>query len=163
MNIISVTLDHLEQIAPLFDAYRVFYGQASDITSAREFLRQRLLLRETVLFLALENDVPLGFTQLFPSFTSVGMQRLWILNDLYVIPASRGQRVGERLIERALAHAKESGAKGVVLETAHTNLSGQKLYERMGFMREDLEYRTYFKAVTTTLGSSQVFQQLVRV
>jgi ribosomal protein S18 acetylase RimI-like enzyme len=147
MKIIAVTLDHLEAITPLFDAYRIFYGQTSDLAAAREFLRQRLLLRETVLFLALENDTALGFTQLFPSFTSVGMQRLWILNDLYVIPEARGQRVGEKLIERALAHAKASGATGVVLETAHTNTSGQKLYERMGFMREDLEYRTYFKAV----------------
>ncbi len=157
MKIITVTPDHLEQIVPLFDAYRVFYGQASDLVAAREFLQTRLLLRETVLLMALEDDVLLGFTQLFPSFTSVGMQRLWILNDLYVIPEARGQRVGERLIERALAHAKESGAKGVVLETAHTNVSGQKLYERMGFVREDLEYRTYFKAVTTTQGSSQEF------
>ncbi len=147
MKIISVTLDHLELIAPLFDAYRVFYGQAPDLNSAREFLRQRLLLRETVLFLALENEQPLGFTQVFPSFSSVGMQRLWILNDLYIIPEARGQRIGEKLIERTLVHAKESGAKGVVLETAHTNTSGQKLYERMGFVREDLEYRTYFKAV----------------
>jgi ribosomal protein S18 acetylase RimI-like enzyme len=147
MKIITVTLDHLEQITPLFDAYRVFYGQNSDLGSAREFLRQRLLLRETMLFMALENETPLGFTQLFPSFTSVGMQRLWILNDLYVIETARGQRIGERLIERALEHAKESNATGVVLETAHTNVSGQKLYERMGFMREDLEYRTYFKAV----------------
>lgn len=147
MKIITVTLDQLEQLAPLFDAYRVFYAQASDLASAREFLRQRLLLRETVLFMALENETSLGFTQLFPSFTSVGMQRLWILNDLYIIPEARGQRIGERLIERALAHAKESGAKGMVLETAHTNVAGQKLYERMGFMREDLEYRTYFKAV----------------
>ncbi len=147
MNIITVTLDQLEQIAPLFDAYRVFYGQSSDLNSAQEFLHQRLLLRETVLFMALENETPLGFTQLFPSFTSVGMQRLWILNDLYIILEARGKRIGEKLIERALEHAKQSGATGVVLETAHTNVSGQKLYERMGFMREDLEYRTYFKAV----------------
>ena len=147
MKIMIVTLDQLEQIAPLFDAYRVFYGQNSDVTSAKEFLRQRLLLRETVLFMALEDEAPLGFTQLFPSFTSVGMQRLWILNDLYVVAEARGQRIGERLIERALEHAKQSGATGVVLETAHTNTSGQKLYERMGFVREDLEYRTYFKTV----------------
>jgi ribosomal protein S18 acetylase RimI-like enzyme len=147
MQIITATPDHLEQLVPLFDAYRVFYNQPSDPNAARDFLRQRLLLRETVVFLALEGNTALGFTQLFPSFTSVGMKRLWILNDLYVVPESRGLRVGERLIERALRHAKASGAKGVVLETAHSNLSGQKLYERMGFSREDLEYRTYFKAV----------------
>jgi len=147
MQIVTVTPDHLELVVPLFDAYRMFYEQASDLNAARDFLRQRLLLRETVIFLALEGDTALGFTQLFPSFTSVGMKRLWILNDLYVVAQARGQRVGERLIERALAHAKQSGAKGVVLETAHSNTSGQKLYERMGFSREDLEYRTYFKAV----------------
>jgi ribosomal protein S18 acetylase RimI-like enzyme len=141
------TPDHLEQLVPLFDAYRTFYKQASDPDAARDFLSQRLLLRETVIFLALDGNQALGFTQLFPSFTSVGMKRLWILNDLYVVAEARGQRIGERLIERALQHARQSGAKGVVLETAHSNLSGQKLYERMGFSREDLEYRTYFKAV----------------
>jgi ribosomal protein S18 acetylase RimI-like enzyme len=147
MQIHSATPDHLEQLVPLFDAYRVFYDQPSDPDAAREFLNQRLLLRETVIFLALQDQTPLGFTQLFPSFTSVGMKRLWILNDLYVVPEVRGQRVGERLIERALQHARASGAKGVVLETAHSNTAGQKLYERLGFSREDLEYRTYFKAV----------------
>jgi ribosomal protein S18 acetylase RimI-like enzyme len=147
MQICCATPDHLEQLVPLFDAYRVFYDQPSDPDAAREFLNQRLLLRETVIFLALQDQTPLGFTQLFPSFTSVGMKRLWILNDLYVVPEVRGQRVGERLIERALQHARASGAKGVVLETAHSNTAGQKLYERMGFSREDLDYRTYFKAV----------------
>jgi ribosomal protein S18 acetylase RimI-like enzyme len=147
MQIINATPDHLELVAPLFDAYRMFYEQPSDLGAAKDFLRQRLLLRETVIFLALEGETALGFTQLFPSFTSVGMKRLWILNDLFVVAQARGQRVGERLIERALQHAKQSGAKGVVLETAHSNTSGQKLYERMGFVREDLEYRTYFKAV----------------
>jgi ribosomal protein S18 acetylase RimI-like enzyme len=147
MQIHSATPDHLEQLVPLFDAYRVFYDQPSDPDAAREFLNQRLLLRETVIFLALQDQTPLGFTQLFPSFTSVGMKRLWILNDLYVVPEVRGQHVGERLIERALQHARASGAKGVVLETAHSNTAGQKLYERLGFSREDLEYRTYFKAV----------------
>jgi ribosomal protein S18 acetylase RimI-like enzyme len=147
VNIITATHDHLEQLVPLFDAYRQFYNQASDKDAARAFLSQRLLLRETVIFLALDGNNALGFTQLFPSFTSVGMKRLWILNDLYVVAHARGQRIGERLIERALQHAQHSGAKGVVLETSHSNVSGQKLYERMGFSLEDLEYRTYFKAV----------------
>ncbi len=147
MQLIAVTTDHLEQLVPLFDGYRVFYQQASDPNAARAFLLERLLLRETVIFMAVENDVALGFTHLFPSFTSVGLKRLWILNDLFVIPEARGKRVGGRLIERALLHAKQTGAVGVLLETAHSNTSGQKLYERMGFVREDLEYRTYFKGI----------------
>ena len=144
MKIVTATLDHLEQLAPLFDAYRVFYEQASDLEAATTFLRERFLLRENVIYLALEGDTALGFAQLYPSFSSVSLRRLWILNDLFVIPEARGQRVGEALIGAAVELALASGAVGVQLETAHSNLSGQKLYERLGFQREDLEYRTYF-------------------
>jgi ribosomal protein S18 acetylase RimI-like enzyme len=147
MKIIIATLDHLEVIAPLFDAYRVFYGQPSQLEAARTFLRERFLLRESVIYLAAEGDNALGFTQLYPSFSSVSLKRLWILNDLFIVPEARGKRVGEALIGTALELARQSGASGVQLETAHTNLSGQKLYERMGFKREDLEYRTYFLGV----------------
>jgi ribosomal protein S18 acetylase RimI-like enzyme len=147
MNIITATIDDLETITPLFDAYRVFYGQPSSSDAARAFLRERFLLRESVIFLALEDGHALGFTQLYPTFSSVSMRRMWILNDLFIVPEARGKRVGEKLIERALQHAKDTDAKGVMLETAHSNTSGQKLYERMGFEREDLEFRTYFKAV----------------
>ena len=147
MKIITATLDHLEQLAPLFDAYRVFYEQTSDLEAATAVLRERFLLRENVVFLALEGDTALGFTLLYPSFSSVSIKRMWILNDLYVVPEARGQRVGEALIGAAVELALASGAVGVQLETAHSNLSGQKLYERLGFQREDLEYRTYFLKV----------------
>jgi len=147
MKIITATLDHLELIAPLFNAYRVFYDQASDLEAATAFLRERFLLRESVIYMALEGETAFGFTQLYPSFSSVNLRRLWILNDLFVIPEARGQRVGEALIGAAVELAQTSGAVGVQLETAHTNLSGQKLYERLGFQREDLAYRTYFLKV----------------
>ena len=147
MKIITATLYHLELIAPLFNAYRVFYDKASDLEAATAFLRERFLLRESVIYMALEGETAFGFTQLYPSFSSVSMRRLWILNDLFVVPEVRGQRVGEALIGAAVSLAQESGAVGLQLETAHNNLSGQKLYERLGFQREDLEYRRYFLKV----------------
>jgi ribosomal protein S18 acetylase RimI-like enzyme len=147
VKIVTATQDHLELLLPLFDAYRVFYGQPSDLEAARAFLLERFHLRESVTFLALDGDRAVGFTQLYPSFSSVSMRRLWILNDLFVAPESRGERVGERLIERAVTLARETNAKGIQLETAHSNVSGQKLYERLGFQREDLEFRTYFLSV----------------
>ncbi len=143
----TATLEHLDELAPLFDAYRVFYQQPSELERARNFLAERIQNQESIIYIAFEGTRALGFTQLYPSFSSVSTQKLWILNDLYVIPEARGLRVGEKLIERALQLASETNAKGVMLETAHTNFSGQKLYERLGFLREDLEYRTYFKAV----------------
>jgi ribosomal protein S18 acetylase RimI-like enzyme len=143
----TVTLEHLELVAPLFDAYRVFYQEVSDLERARNFLLERIQNSESVIYLAFDGQKPLGFTQLYPSFSSASTQKIWILNDLYVISEARGLRVGEHLIERAMQLARDTNAKGVMLETAHTNLSGQKLYERMGFEREDLEFRTYFKSV----------------
>jgi ribosomal protein S18 acetylase RimI-like enzyme len=143
----TATFEHLEIVAPLFDAYRVFYQEASDLERARTFLLERIQNAESVIYIACDGEKPLGFTQLYPSFSSASTQKLWILNDLYVIPEARGLRVGEHLIERAMQLARDTNAKGVMLETAHTNLSGQKLYERMGFEREDLEFRTYFKSV----------------
>lgn len=145
-TIVTAHLEQLNDLAPLFDAYRVFYKEPSDLPRATAFLRERLTQHDSVIFMAYQNDQALGFTQLFPSFSSVSTQRIWILNDLYVVPDVRGQRVGERLIERAVQLARETHAKGIQLETAHTNLAGQRLYERMGFTREDLEFRTYFLA-----------------
>jgi GNAT superfamily N-acetyltransferase len=145
MEIVTATLDHLDDLAPLFDAYRVFYEQASDLERARSFLRERMYLRESVVFLAYASSKPVGFTQLYPSFSSVSTQRLWVLNDLYVVPDLRGQRVGERLIERAARFATDFGAKGLSLSTAITNTSGQKLYERVGFVRDEAFYEYFLK------------------
>ncbi len=146
-RITTATLDTLEDLIPLFDAYRVFYGQPSDLDAARAFLLERFLLRESVVFMAYQGEAAVGFTQLYPLFSSTSMRRIWLLNDLYVAPEMRGQRVGQALIERSLEHARLSGAARVELATAHTNLSGQKLYERMEFERRDTVFRSYVKAV----------------
>ncbi len=146
-EIVTATLEHLNDLATMFDAYRVFYKETSDLERAKNFLLERIRNSESVIFIAYDGLKPLGFTQLYPSFSSASTNRLWILNDLFVIPQIRGLRIGERLIERAFQLARDTNAKGVQLETAHTNFSGQKLYERMGFEREDLEFRTYFKSV----------------
>ncbi len=128
--------------------YCVFYQQPSNPQQARAFLTERFLLRENVVFLAYDDeDRALGFTQLYPIFSSVYMQREWLLNDLYVVSEARGKRIGEKLIEQTIEYAKNSGARGVMLETAHSNIPAQRLYERMGFVREDLELRVYFKVV----------------
>ena len=142
VDIKTATLEHLEMVAALFDAYRVFYHEAPDLERAKTFLLERIQNSESVIYIAFDGEKPLGFTQLYPSFSSASTQRLWILNDLYIVPEARGLRVGEHLIERAMQLARDTNAKGVMLETAHTNLSGQKLYERVGFVRDEV-FLTY--------------------
>ena len=146
MHIISVTPNEVGLVAPLFDQYRVFYRQPSDPALAQAFIAERVANRESVIFLALRDDEPVGFTQLYPSFSSVSARRTWILNDLYVVPSCRGQGVGSALLERARAHALETGAKGLGLQTAVDNHNAQRLYEALGYRREEGFY-SYFLAV----------------
>ncbi len=146
MNIITATADHLDILAPLFDGYRVFYKQASDLEAARSFLSERFQKKDSTIFLALdENGNGLGFTQLYPSFSSVSMQRTYILNDLYVSKAARGKGVGESLLEHAKAFAKQQGAKGLTLETAVDN-PAQKLYERLEWKKDTDVFHYTWKA-----------------
>jgi GNAT superfamily N-acetyltransferase len=140
--IVRASLDHLDLLAPLFDGYRQFYQQRSDPDGAQAFLRERLASDESVVFLALRDTIGLGFAQLYPTFSSVSMKRFWILNDLFVAPEARRQGVGEALLERARQFAVETGAKGLMLETAVTNTPAQRLYERMGWQR-DTEFYVY--------------------
>jgi GNAT superfamily N-acetyltransferase len=133
-------LDDLEAVAPLFDAYRAFYGQRSDVAAARSFLDERLRRDESVIFVAVADDGDrgaLGFTQLYPSFSSVSLGRLWILNDLFVRPDARGAGVGRRLLERARDWAVETDAKGLTLATAVNNATARALYESCGWRIDD--------------------------
>lgn len=142
MKVIRAGLEHLEGLAGLLDAYRQFYQQPNNLVGARLFLQERLERNESVVFLALDEPQPLGFTQLYPSFSSTRLARWWILNDLYVAPEARGQGVGEALLKAAVAFARTDGAAGLQLETAHSNQAAQRLYHRCGW-QHDLEFRTY--------------------
>ncbi len=143
MIIQKATLKELDSLTELFDLYRVFYEQRPNLEGAREFLKARIMNDESVVFLAFDGNNPVGFVQLYPSFSSVSMMRSWVLNDLYVKEQFRGNGAGEKLIHKAIQFAKETGAKGVMLETGKENLNAQRLYEKIGFERES-NYFYYF-------------------
>lgn len=130
----------IDVVVPLFDGYRQFYGQPSDAALARAFVAERMALLESVIFLAQsESGAALGFTQLYPSFSSVSARRIWVLNDLFVSSAARGQGVGSALLNAAKTHALATGAKRLILSTAHDN-PAQKLYEAHGYERDNSFY-----------------------
>lgn len=138
-SIYRADTSHLEVLVPLFDAYRVFYRQPSNRGAARAFLEKRLAQQDTVIFLA-DMAGPVGFTQLFPSFSSVSMKRLWILNDLFVMPEARRAGVAAALLVRARQHAFDTQAKGLVLSTETGNTSAQAVYEALGWERDEAFY-----------------------
>jgi ribosomal protein S18 acetylase RimI-like enzyme len=143
MSIRKAALNELNSLTELFDSYRVFYKQESNLEGARAFLRERLINEDSVIFIAFDESNPVGFVQLYPTFSSVSMKRSWILNDLYVNASARKKGFGEKLIKKAIEFAEETGAKGVSLETGHDNVTAQSLYEKIGFKKES-NYFYYF-------------------
>lgn len=144
MVICRANESHLDELTSLFDAYRVFYEQPSDVRRAKQFLTERFLQQDSTIFIALsEQGDAMGFTQLYPSFSSVSTQRTYILNDLYVFDAYRNKGVGKALMERAKLFTSAVGAKGITLETALDN-PAQHLYERLGWVKDtDVFYYTW--------------------
>ena len=136
-EILTMDLQYLQWVAQLFDAYRVFYEQPSDPGRAVRFLSERLAARESVVFWARSprDGACMGFTQLYPIYSSMRAQKNWLLNDLFVAEAFRREGVGEALIRRAMDFACSDGAVMIRLETAVTNTRAQRLYEKIGFRR----------------------------
>jgi ribosomal protein S18 acetylase RimI-like enzyme len=123
-----------ERVSPLFALYREFYGKPYDQALAADFLRARLERDESVVLLAESAGEPVGFTQLYPGFSSVSVAPAWVLNDLYVAEAARGTGAAAALMEHAERLAREAGAVALQLETARDNTRAQRLYERQGYV-----------------------------
>ena len=130
----KATNEDLNQVAKLFDGYRVFYRKESDINGAKQFINQRLTQNDSEIIVAEnENNELVGFTQLYPVFSSTRMKKLWLLNDLFVLTNSRTKGAGIGLIEKAKELVIETKACGMFLETEKTNDIGNNLYPKTGF------------------------------
>lgn len=140
MRIRRATEADIARVAPLFDAYRSFYGQPPDVARAGAFLRERLAHGESALLLAERGGKVLGFTQLYPLFSSVRTARLWLLNDLFVADDARRQGVARRLLDAAAAFAREEGAAGLMLETGRDNGPARALYRAAGWSEDESQW-----------------------
>ncbi|SPF40414.1 Uncharacterized N-acetyltransferase YhfO [Candidatus Sulfopaludibacter sp. SbA4] len=136
IEIRQATAADVDLIVPLFDAYRQFYRQPSEPDRARRFLLERLDQNQSVILLAFEDSRAIGFTQLYPSFSSGAMARIFILNDLFVAPEARRRGTGCALLQAAAQYGKRAGAVRLVLSTEVVNASAQSVYETMGWKRD---------------------------
>lgn len=144
MAVRTAALSDLPQLSLLFDAYRIFYKQTSAPEAASNFIQKRLEQADSKIYVySNSNGLLSGFVQLYPLFSSTRMQRLWLLNDLYVLPEYRGQGQSIQLIERAKELARSTNATGLLLETAKSNVIGNQLYPKMEF-KLDAEHNFYF-------------------
>ncbi|NQD95082.1 GNAT family N-acetyltransferase [Pseudomonas sp. CrR25] len=153
MHIQAATPNDLDPLTPLFASYLQFYAVAKPVPAVRAFLADRLKRGDSTIFIGRDaQGAALGFVQLYPCFSSLELRPAWLLSDLYVDPRARRQGLGVALMEAARAHAEATGACGLQLETAKSNLAGQALYERLGYVRDEVFY-TYWLGLPRPAGS----------
>lgn len=142
MEIYQATIEDLEGVSNLFNLYRVFYERTSNIEGAKKYIGERLENEDSVIFVVRNSQKYVGFTQLYPTFSSLSMKQAWILNDLFVVPEARKHGIGEMLLHKAKEFAIQTGAKSISLSTATDNTAAQRLYEKNGYER-DAQYYHY--------------------
>ncbi|MBE8713501.1 GNAT family N-acetyltransferase [Sphingobacterium hungaricum] len=149
LEVKKARLENIDELALLFDAYRVFYQKDSDLALAKSFLTERLANSESIVFIAYFENKAVAFTQLYPKYSSARAVKNWILNDLYVDENYRKLGIASQLIQQAMEFVESTNASFVQLETAVDNYNAQKLYKKMGFeiQSPDSEFLLYRKAV----------------
>lgn len=145
ISVHHATIFDLDALVPLFDQYRQFHGCGADARAAREFLRQRLNHGESVLFLASKNNQPIGFAQLYPTFSSISLARTFVMNDLFVLEKFRRCGAALRLMTAAVDYASALHAEKISLSIDHTNVSAQSLYGSTGWELDDQSKTYYFQ------------------
>ena len=146
MQITKATTDHLPQLAVLFDLYRQHYEQQPDIEGAEQYLAERLVRNESVIYVAEEEGQLVGFTQLYPVFSSIGMKKAWILNDLYVAEEHRRKGAARGLLEASRELGKATDARYLMLQTHIDNTKARTLYESNGW-KLDEEFHYYYLSI----------------
>lgn len=136
MKIYKAAKNDIDRTAELFNLYRMFYEQESDLQGAKTYIKERIENKDSVIFIVEDNERLVGFTQLYPAFSSISMKRTWILNDLYVVEDGRKQGAGEMLLQKAKEYAIETGAKSISLSTARANDKAQRLYKKQGYEQD---------------------------
>lgn len=138
----KASVEDIDQLSVIFDLYRMFYQQNTDVEGCRQFLTERLTLNQSVILIAVKEGNIVGFIQFYPLFSSVGLQKTWLLNDVYVPEKERKQGIAKKLLNAAKLFGKETGAGWLLLQTANDNYIAQIVYEKNGWERmEDMFYQ----------------------
>ena len=145
IEISRATVADVPELTELVEKYRAFYKQEVN-PRTESYLRERLTNDEAVVFIARYveelNVRPVGFTMIYPTFSTVSLSEIWLLNDLFVDESVRGQHVASQLMDTAELAARNAGATRLFLRTAHDNTAAQALYEGRGWV-QDAVFRRY--------------------
>ncbi len=139
-------VEDLTALSVLFHEYRstsISLEDLAELADTRAWITSRFHHDDAIFILAIEGGKLVGFITLYQGFSSVSLQKYWILNDLYVRITVRGKGCAKALMVFAHDYAVETGAKGIELETGEHNMIAQNLYTGLGYV-ENTHYKHYF-------------------
>ena len=149
ISVKKAVIEDINGVSELFNSYRMFYKQEADLGLASSFISERIRNSESVIFFAQDSEGNyLGFTQLYPTFSSVSAKKSWVLNDLFVAENSRKLGVAKQLMNCAKKLALETNANGIALETSENNFNAQVLYESLGYVKGTGVYNYFLSTVS---------------
>ena len=143
IKILRATKKNIEEVGALFDLYRQFYKYKSNIKKSTKYIKDRIIKKDSFIFLCLFKNQPAGFVQLYETFDSLNINKKLILYDLYVNTSFRRNGIGKKLMNTAKKLAKTRKVKILELSTAINNKKAQSLYESLDYKR-DKEYYNYY-------------------
>lgn len=143
LHIRQATIEDLPKLVPIFDSYREYFKHPKDPSKVESFLYEKFEHLESVIFVAEQEREVIGFAQLYPIFSSLSLQRVWLLNDFYISEKYRNRGIGKQLFAKVKEFTLLTKSKGIELSVEHSNKEAWHFWERQGF-RIDNEFRYYF-------------------
>ncbi|MFZ5535834.1 MAG: GNAT family N-acetyltransferase [Patescibacteria group bacterium] len=102
--------------------------------AGRKFFTKMLRSRKAFVLLALAEEKVVGYILVkFLTFSWRAYNPIAELTNLSVDPMFRGQGIGTKLVEKAVAIARKRGAKRMSVEGLHDNVRALKFYKTQGF------------------------------
>ncbi len=140
----QASLFYLEPLCLLFEQYRDFYHVPVAKKQNRHFLAQRIKNKDSIIFIIFEQQQASGFINIYPSYSSIAMQPMWIINDLFITPSCRRKGLATQLMKETIRYANKNEVFSIKLATSVDNIAAQSLYSSLGFQLNN-EFNYYTK------------------
>ncbi|RLQ06066.1 GNAT family N-acetyltransferase [Micromonospora sp. BL1] len=134
-TIVPIAIAHpaFDQVAALFDDYRVHYGQPSTPQITRSWLHDQIAQQRISVAAAVRADRVRGFITVTVTPASLMLGTSWSIRDLYVAPHHRRSGVANALLQHVIRNARAAGVHRVSLQTETDNIAALTLYTDIGF------------------------------
>jgi GNAT superfamily N-acetyltransferase len=119
--------------AALLDQYRQHFGANPAPEAVTSWMQELVLCGRWRIYAAACGDRVDGICSSAVVPAALTLRTVWLVRDLYVVPAARRQGVARALLAHVAGDARAAGAHRLSLQTETANTHAIELYARNGF------------------------------